>query len=78
MIMEDSSYHCIHLAYVSGKVKSGIAAFLNVVVGKEIIQSEMTRVVRHVVHTGMGEMGQNIGLIQSRHSDLRDDHFHEC
>ncbi len=78
---------------VRREVQLGLVPILKTVVEEELIDSEVTEytaqhqtihtriplpgVVGHLVHTGMREVGENIGEIETGHGEFGDDHLGE-
>ena len=60
MVVKYSLDHSIHLVDISWKVKTCTAPFFNIIVCKEIVESEMAGIVRHIVHTGVREVRKTL------------------
>jgi hypothetical protein len=67
--------HRLHLIGVSREIELGVIAVIQPVVGKHVVDAEVAGVVRHVVDARMGEVTQQVGVVQPGHGDFGNTHF---
>ena len=74
--MENPLYHGVELPRISREVQAGRQVLVKeAIIGKEIVEAEMARIIRHVVGATVAEMTQYITKIETGHSDFTDAHF---
>ncbi len=69
--------HRLQLQGVGREVEPGLVAFGQRVVGEEVVDAEVAGVVGHVVDPRVGEVGEDVGVVEPGHGDLRDHHLEE-
>ena len=74
-VVEDRLQHRLELQGVGREVEPGQVALGQAVVGEEVVDAEMAGVVGHVVDPGVGEVGEDIGLVEAGHGDFGDHHL---
>ncbi len=62
---------------VGGEVEVGGKTIAQTIVGEHVVQTEVASVVRHVVNPRVGEVAEDVGIVQPRHRDFGNTHFEE-
>ena len=62
---------------VGGEVEIGSKTIAQTIVGEHIVQTEVASVVRHIVNPRVGEVAEDVGIVQPRHRDFGNTHFQE-
>jgi hypothetical protein len=73
--VEDPFHHRFHLVGIGGEVEFGVVAVIQPIVGKHIVDAEVAGVIGHVVNARVGEVAQQVGVVQPGHGDFRNTHF---
>mmetsp|Transcript_8410 Transcript_8410/g.23299 ORF Transcript_8410/g.23299 Transcript_8410/m.23299 type:complete len:323 (-) Transcript_8410:1061-2029(-) len=60
---------------IGGKVQSSFVSIVQSIVGKKMVQAKMTRIVTHIIDTGVTKVGKDIGTIQPCHGNFAAQHF---
>ena len=68
-------HHLLRLKGIGREKEARLVSIVQSIVGKEMIQSKMARIVTHIVHSGMRKMRKDVAVVQSRHGNFTTEHF---